>query len=176
MKPDRIAKLRALAEHPDTPRHEAANARAEIERLRAKGAVEEAPPLSWLDVGRSANIEEFEARYREMMRRERPAHWGQERARTIREAAERRARGIFIPGEAGYYKWAGSLKVGDEVDVHWCHDAQLGHVERETITRVTATRYFTSDGRAFRRTGKHPGYLVGETGHTGRTYLVGVPQ
>jgi hypothetical protein len=145
----RLEKLRAMAEHPTSNPHEAANARAEIARLKL--------PLR--------------------LRRNSPFIKDVEVQRAEAEREDRRRYGVLVPGDDGYDKWARSLKRGDWLIIAVSYDPTSWRTGPSvTIERVTKTQYvMLGSGDRFRRGGRFPGYQVGEDGRNGRTYLVNTP-
>ncbi len=162
----RADKLRAMAEHPRSNPHEAAVARAELERLLASTPVESA------EQKHVRETEELLIRHGcppDIARAGSAAHWAR---------VARRARGVFSPDDPGYREWAGGRSVGETVMVSgheggaWWEPGRRAVSRKVTIERVTATQYVMTDGTRFRRTG----YRVGEDGRSGRTYLMAVGQ
>lgn len=183
----RLQKLADMATHPTANPHEAASARAEIARLKATGHVEAPPPLSWLDVAHSPDLDTFARRYAEMDRRERATP----KIRNCWICGMRLAPsfGLSFPptrcplhahtktsGDDGYNEWARALKIGEAVLVHEGRPKGAFEVPpRLTIVRQTATQHVMSDGTRYRRAGDYPGGKVGEDGRCGwRTYLIAV--
>jgi hypothetical protein len=177
----RLEKLRDMADHPTANQHEAASARAEIERLKAAGYVEEPSTLSWLDVGRSPDIDTFARRYAEMLRRQPVApSLCYVCGITLRTPTNytRCARhvGTLTPGRSGYNAWAFHLKIGDRVSIF---DDKPSTGPRLfgawTIVRQTGTQHVLDGGERFRRSYPYPGLRVGEDGRRGwRTCLIAV--
>lgn len=151
----RMGKLRRMAEHPTANKHEAELARRELERLKKAGHAED-PDSS-----------------HRFMRME--PHFGEQYRAAVEEMKRRQAAGVREPGESGYYDWARTLKVGDSVRVGAIADAikswRTGQII--TVVRMTSSQYVMSNGDRYRRSGKHPGYKVGENGRDGtRHYLL----
>lgn len=161
---DRIAKLRAMAEHPTSNPHEAAIAREEMERLIA--AHPESQRLTWTDVGHSSNVEEFMARYAAMERQE------NERVKSGWDIEDPEAPSA-TSGEI--ITFARNLKIGEKArtrhSTNWLiYDGPALRSEILTLTRRTKGGILVmSDGSRF----NIDGYKRGETGSDGhRTYLV----
>lgn len=158
---DRIAKLRRMAEHPTSNPHEAAIARAEMERLLK--AHPDTKPASvkrndwrpyWADAARFCFLCSAPLDRVYWMVTRCPTHAGDK-----------------TPGEAGYYEWAKTLNAGDRVLVSaGPHGKRF--VYHTTIERVTKTQYVVSGGDRFRRAGQYPGYKCGEDGRSGRSHFV----
>ena len=187
----RMAKLRAMAEHPRSNPNEAAVARAELERLeKLHPAVAAAPPdLSWLDVGRAPDFESFAEMFAEMRRRDeerlarvmgpeafaryqqRMAEW---RAKRAWHDAERAAYHRRSPQRREIAHWWSALRPGDQVrTLHdlGCYEGPPLPSEVLTVTRRTGSYVWTDDGSGWRQTS----YKRGEDGRNGvLTYIAPV--
>jgi len=143
-----------MAEHPTSNTNEAAIARAEMERLR----------LEHPSVSRQAYIDGFP--------------YDTDIAEAIREVRTREEAGVRVPGDAGYYAWARTLSVGDTVVLGrtgYIGDWSTG--TKVSVMRMTKSQYIMSNGEKYRRTGKLPGYKVGETYNQGyRKFFMCVPR
>lgn len=178
--PDRIAKLRRMAEHPRSNTNEAALARAELERLE-RDHPSTAARFTMRTDARPLTGEDIDELF---IKHGAPADWVRANsiAQAWRERDNRQARGQLCPGDAGYYEWARKRAVGERLLIwhtsRW--DKPISHSvivpdSEATIDRLTATVYVMSDGTRFRRVGEFPGYKVGENGRSGRTFIVRAP-
>lgn len=166
MSANRIAKLRRMAEHPTSNPHEAEIARKEMERLlREQPPFADVPDAIFAAMGTS----------RERYGAERASRWSgvdwDAIERSIAAEIDRKFTGKLAPGDDGYKNWACTRGVGSVVDTRRS-DGKTSPGEL-TVARMTETQYIMSDGSRYRRSGKSPGYKVGEDGSDGnRTYLV----
>lgn len=166
----RIDKLRDMAEHPRSNPHEAALARAEMERLRARGVTDdgERAARSLLDRLRDDYSEKSMRRVYDDFRARfgyRPVDWTKEPPAVC----------TAMPSSKRVIAWA---VVGARALV--CHYVNwmiyegppLRCDEALTVVRTTPSMLIMSDGSRYRLNG----YKVGQTGRDGiRTYIVHAP-